>query len=92
MFANVGFSPTDDLSMALTVNYLSGNYDKPPSVIADPYDPYASSPKYVRVNDFDGYSVQLATDYQVTTPFSVRSWLYYNKYGRTGNPVRQCTH
>jgi vitamin B12 transporter len=80
VFANVGFSPTADLSMALTVNYLSGNYDKPPNVIADPYDPYASSLKYVRVNDFDGYSVQLATDYQVTTPFSVRSWLYYNKY------------
>ncbi len=78
VFANVGFSPTTDLSFALTLGYQSGNYDKPPSVIADPFDPYASSPKYVRVNGFDGYSVQLATDYQVTKPFSVRSWLYYN--------------
>jgi outer membrane cobalamin receptor len=79
VFANVGFSPTNDLSMALTASYQRGNFDKPPSVVADPFDPYASSPKYVRVNDFEGYSVQLAADYQVSKPFSVRSWLYYNK-------------
>jgi outer membrane cobalamin receptor len=80
VYANVGISPTEDLSIALTTSYQRGNYDKPPSVVADPYDPYASSPKYVRVNNFEGYSVQLAADYQVTKPFSVRSWLYYNKY------------
>lgn len=79
VFANVGFSPTNDLSMALTASYQQGNFDKPPSVVADPFDPYASSPKYVRINDFEGYSVQLAADYQVSKPFSVRSWLYYNK-------------
>lgn len=79
VFANIGFTPIDELTLALTVNYLRGDYGKPPSVIADPYDPYASSPKYVRVNEFEGYSVQLAADYQVTKPFSVRSWLFYNK-------------
>jgi len=79
VFANVGFAPTNDLSMALTVSYQQGEYDKPSSVVADPFDPYASAPKYVKVNDFEGYSLQLAADYQVTKPFSVRSWLYYNR-------------
>ena len=80
VFANIGFSPTEDLSLALTLSYQRGDYGKPPNVIADPYDPFASSPKYVRVNDFEGYSAQLAADYQLTKPFSIRSWLYFNKY------------
>ncbi|MDD2319694.1 MAG: TonB-dependent receptor [Geobacteraceae bacterium] len=77
--ANVGYSPTDDLSLALTLSYQRGDYGKPPSMITDPFDPYASSAKYVRVNNFEGYSAQLAADYQVTKPFSIRSWLYFNK-------------
>jgi outer membrane cobalamin receptor len=79
VFANIGFTPTEDLSLALTASYQQGDFGKPPNVIADPYDPFTSSVKYVRVNDFEGYSVQLAADYQVTKPFSIRSWLFFNK-------------
>lgn len=80
VFANIGFTPTDDLSLALTLSYQRGSFGKPPNIIDDPFDPFASSPKYLRVNDFEGYSAQLAADYQVTKPFSFRSWLYFNKY------------
>lgn len=80
VYSNIGFTPTEDLSLALTLSYKRGSYGKPPNVIDDPYDIFASSPKYVRVNDFEGYSAQLAADYQVIKPFSVRSWLYFNKY------------
>jgi outer membrane cobalamin receptor len=79
LFASLGFSPTKDLSLGLTFSYLNGNYGKPYSVIADPYDPFASTPKFDRVNDFNGYSVQLAADYQITSKFGLRSWFYYNR-------------
>ncbi|MEI8356193.1 MAG: TonB-dependent receptor [Deltaproteobacteria bacterium] len=79
LFASFGFSPTRDISLGLTVSYLNGDYGKPASIIADPYDPFASTPKYDRVNNFNGYAVQLAADYQVTSQFSLRSWLYFNR-------------
>jgi len=79
LFTSLGFSPTKDISLGLTFSYLNGNYGKPASVVADPYDPFASTPKFGRVNDFDGYSVQLAADYQITSRLGLRSWLYYNR-------------
>ena len=82
VYANIGFTPSEDLSLALTLSYKRGGYGKPPNVVDNLFndDPFASGVKYVRVNDFEGYSAQLAADYQVTKPFSVRSWLYFNKY------------
>jgi vitamin B12 transporter len=79
MYANVGFSPTSDLTFGLTFNYAGGEYGKPASIIAESLDPFASSAKFVRVNDLNGYSVQLAMDYQATERFSLRSWLFFNQ-------------
>lgn len=79
VYANVGFSPTKDLTFGLTFTYTSGEYGKPASIILESLDPFASSAKYVRVNDLNGYSVQLAMDYQATDRFSLRSWFFFNQ-------------
>ena len=79
LYANVGFSPTSDLTFGLTFNYTGGEYGKPAGIIAESLDPFASAAKYVRVNDLNGYSVQLAMDYQATDRFSLRSWFFFNQ-------------
>jgi len=75
---NLGVSPNKDLSLGLTVNYLQGRWGKPFSVLNDPFDPFANTPRYERVESTEGLSAQLAADLQVTEQFSFRGWTYVN--------------
>lgn len=93
VFGNFGFQATEDLNLALTFNYLQGEYGKPSSIIPNTpnvnqtvawnlshgRDIFASSVKYQRVEDLEGFSVQLAGDYTPSGPFSLRTWAFYNQ-------------
>ena len=85
LLGTVGFTPNKDLNLGLTVNYSQGAFGKPASVVSDPFDPFASPPKYVRVTDFSGVSVQLAADYAVTERLSLRGWTFINQHEEHDN-------
>ncbi|WP_224984885.1 TonB-dependent receptor [Geomonas agri] len=75
----IGFTPTADVALGLTMSYSEGSYGKPAGTISDPVDPFASPPKYVRVNDFSGLYLQLAGDFALTDRFTLRGWSYLNR-------------
>jgi vitamin B12 transporter len=84
-FLNVGFTPNKDLYVALTGNYVTGGYGKPASAINNKFDPYASPPRYGRVDNFVGYTWQIAADYSPSNAFSMRSMIYYNRIDQDNN-------
>jgi vitamin B12 transporter len=81
LFGNIGYSPTEDWDIGLVATYTKGNYGVPPSTKqstkTDP-DPFASNPKYERVNDLEGFSAQLSTSYDLPGPADIRGWVYFN--------------
>ena len=85
VFGNAGFTPNKDLTIGLTFTYSQGQFGKPASSINDPFDPFAAPPKYERIDDFEGYSVQLATDYAITDKLSIRGWVFINQLDQHDN-------
>jgi outer membrane cobalamin receptor len=84
-FFNVGLSPNPDLYLALTGNVVRGGYGKPASAINDTFDDFASTPKFGRVDYFDGYTFQLAADWTASAALSLRAAAYYNRIDQDDN-------
>jgi vitamin B12 transporter len=78
LFGSFGFQATKDLHLALTMSYVQGEYGKPASTLTNA-DPFASNPKFLRIDSLEGFSAQLAADYTPTGPFSLRAWAYHNR-------------
>lgn len=82
LFGNIGWSPTEDWDIGLVASYTKGNYGIPPSTKVstktDP-DPFASNPKYERINDIEGFSAQLSTSYDLPGSADIRGWVYFNR-------------
>jgi len=78
VLGTIGYTASNDLSLALTLGYGEGSFGKPTSIISDPYslDLFASSQKYQRVDRFETTLLQLAADWTVTDRLSVRGWGY----------------
>ncbi|MGD0623858.1 MAG: TonB-dependent receptor [Thermodesulfobacteriota bacterium] len=85
VFGNLGFTPTKDLLLGLSFSYTEGSFGKPSSVTNDPFDPFASPPKYERIDHFEGFSVQAAGDYAVTDRLSLRGWAFMNQLKQNDN-------
>ncbi|BCG46058.1 TonB-dependent receptor [Citrifermentans bremense] len=80
LLGSIGFTPTMDLALGVTVNYSTGSYGKPASSISDPNDPFASPPKYARVQDYSGLYLQLAAEYAASEQFTIRGWAFTNRH------------
>ena len=78
-FGNVGLDVGADLAVGLTLSYAQGSFGKPSSVVNDPLDPFATPPRYARVDDFENVSAQAAVDWQATRRFGVRAWAFVNR-------------
>lgn len=77
-YGNFGADPLPDLHLGLTVTRTTGDHGIPPSTIDNHADPFAQPPKYERIQDLGGYSVQLASLWSPRGPWSLRSWVYLN--------------
>jgi outer membrane cobalamin receptor len=84
-FGSIGFAPTGDLNLGLTVNYVHAQMGKASTAVNDPFDPFASTPRYERVPDSDMVSVQAATDYQATARLRLRGWAFVNHLSEQDN-------
>lgn len=88
-YLNLGFSPSERLYLAFTGSIVQGWYGKPASAITSQStahpdgDPYASQPRFGRVDGYLGYTLQLAADYTASSAFSLRSMAYFNRMGQS---------
>jgi vitamin B12 transporter len=85
VFFNLGYTPNDELTIALTGNWVQGGYGKPASAINNKFDPYSPPAKFGRVDWFGGYSLQLASEYTPSAEFTLRSMIYYNRMDQDDN-------
>ncbi len=87
IFGNVGYSPTEDWDLGLVASAVNGNFGKPPSTKestkTDP-DPFASNPKYERVNHFQGFNTQFSTSYDLPGPVTSVAGPITTSMTRTG--------
>jgi len=84
-FVSLGFTPDSDLHLALTGNFVQGGYGKPASAINSTFDPYAPTPQYARVDNYQGITLQLAADYSPGDALEIRSRLFYNRMAQDNN-------
>ena len=84
-FANAGIDLSQDWRIGLVFNYLQGEYGTPPGTINDKKDPFAKTPKYERVEDFEGFSGQITTSYDLPGPLDLRAWIFTNHFDQKKN-------
>ncbi len=86
VMANVGFAPNDKCLVGLVVNYLQGEYGKPPSTLSKADDPlFAKNPKYVRVEHIEGLSSQASISADFPGPLDMRGWFFINQLDEDEN-------
>ena len=85
LFANVGYAPNDIWQIGLVANKIRGQFGKPPITINDSSDPFASSPKYDRIDNYDGFSGQISISGDLPGPFGMRGWLFANRLDEDDN-------
>jgi outer membrane cobalamin receptor len=77
-FANVNFAPSENVIIGVVLNYLQGDFGKPPTTIS-PRDDFSNAPRYERVDDFEGYAGHFSLSYDVPGPLGLRSWIFFNQ-------------
>ncbi|MBI9089675.1 MAG: TonB-dependent receptor [Desulfobacterium sp.] len=92
LFFNLGYTVTDTLELGLVMNYLSGEYGRPPSILDDKKDLFYKSPKYERVTDFDGFSAQINAALDIPGPLSFRGWVFTNTMEEASNRYDDATY
>jgi vitamin B12 transporter len=85
LFANLGFQPSQIVSMGLTFNYHDSEYGIPPSTVDRNDDPFASKIRYDRVDDLEGTSGQFSVSIDPAGPFDVRAWVFANRQYEENN-------
>ena len=79
LFANFGYTPNNIWKIGLVANAIQGEFGKPPIIINDKSDPFASSPKYERVDDYEAFSGQVSMNCDLPGPLGLRGWLFVNR-------------
>lgn len=77
-FANVNFAPSDKVLIGAVFSYLQGEFGKPSTTIS-PQDDFSQSPRYERMDNFEGYSGHLSLNCDLPGPLGLRSWLFFNQ-------------
>ena len=85
LFANAGYTSNDNFKIGLVVNKIQGQFGKPPITINNSSDIFASSPKYDRIDDYDGFSGQISVNSKLPGPFGMRGWLFTNQLDEDEN-------
>ncbi|MGB2690373.1 MAG: TonB-dependent receptor plug domain-containing protein, partial [Desulfobacterales bacterium] len=85
LFANVGYAPNDIWEIGLVANTIRGEFGKPPITINDNTDSFASSPKYERIDNYDGFSGQISMNGNLPGPLGIRGWLFANQLDEDEN-------
>lgn len=77
LFTGFGYTPSDNMDLGLTVGYVKGEEGAPSTILEK--DDYLSEAKFIRRDDLEGFSTQLAFGYNFDAPFELRGWGYFNQ-------------
>ena len=81
-FGSISYQLNDELQLGLTASLLKGEYGIPPTILKDAY---ASEPKFERIEDQKGYSLQGSYSYEPNNNYYLRGWIYTNKLEQDEN-------
>jgi len=79
VFTNLDYQVTDKTLVGLSVNYQEGEYGKPVVTNYDKNDSFTKKEKFLRVDDSEGLSSQLAFSHKFGDVISMRGWGFYNE-------------
>jgi outer membrane cobalamin receptor len=85
IYGNFGYAASDSVVLSMSGYAVQGSYGKPTSAINNKFDPFASPPRYQRVDDYYSYGTQLTADYRPVGKFSMKSTLFYNYISQQNN-------
>jgi len=89
LLGTLGFTPSQDLALGLTVNFAQGSYDRPASSVNETTDLFANNVKYERIPNYSTVSLQLAAEYAATPHLNLRGWTWFTDHHET---LKQFTH
>lgn len=92
LFTNLGYTLSDNTQMGMTLNWYQGENGVPPTSDSDPADPFNKRSKYVRVDDLEGFSAQLAFNHKMDSPIGIRGWIYRNQQDVLENRYDDATY
>ncbi len=84
LYGNSIWKMGQETDIGLSASYRRGHYGKPFDV-RDSSDPFARNPKFERLDNSEGYSLQLTGRHQVNSAFTVRPIVYANRLDEVTN-------
>lgn len=91
-FTNLMYTPSQDTTMALTLDVKQTEYGIPPDTVSDKFTnkkpKKLSKLNYRRMDDKDGFSGQLSFAHNFQNPFSIRGWTYFSTMDETQNDYK----
>jgi outer membrane cobalamin receptor len=79
LFASLSHTTTDGLVLGAVVQGTRGEFGRPPTTADRSIDPFASRPRFERVESLEGVSGHVSALWDGPGSLRVRSWLYLNQ-------------
>ncbi|MGH8595252.1 MAG: TonB-dependent receptor plug domain-containing protein, partial [Gammaproteobacteria bacterium] len=77
-YSAMSYRPFDALELGLTVQYHEGEHGIPTGIFDNTFDRFAQRPRFDRVDDEDGYYLQLNALYSPRERWSNSAWIYHS--------------
>lgn len=90
-YANSVWTPSANASFGLSLNYREGEYGKPPGTISRQESPFAQRTRFERVDHYDTFSIQSASQIRFTRNLSIRPTAYFNMLDEVTNNFDDAT-
>ncbi len=82
-YVNLGVVPNEDTDLALTFNYVGGEYGRPVATIED--KDFGVTPQFERVDNHKDYNLRLAGEHRVFDPLRVKGALFFTRNDQVTN-------
>lgn len=77
-YGSFSYRPGGSLELGMTLQYEEGEHGIPTGIFDNNVDRFAQRPRYDRVDDEDGYFVQLNALYSPSERWSNHAWIYHS--------------
>ncbi len=88
LYANLIWQVLEKTKIGLSSSYRTGNYGKPSETrdsSGGDADPFAKTPKFERVDNYQGYSLNLTGSHELDIPLTIKPAFYFNRLDELTN-------
>jgi outer membrane cobalamin receptor len=78
-FGNMSYALTDENTVGVTLNHVTGENGKPPVTNYDSSDNFSKKEKFERIDDLESTMIQAAFAHDGSGPVDYRSWVYFSQ-------------